>query len=116
MYWVEDAFRSQKLLPDALYCVAGGCQTQCGFLKDIQPADLESCMRNNYFTAAYSSQTLLRLWREVDTQDQSSNVPIHRQIVFINSAGAFLGLPGYTAYTRKLTGINLCPRLDTNSY
>ncbi|KAF1973051.1 hypothetical protein BU23DRAFT_580572 [Bimuria novae-zelandiae CBS 107.79] len=67
-----------NILPDALYCVAGGCQTQCGFLTDIQPTALESCMNNNYFTAAYSSQI------------QSSTAAMHRQIVFINSADAFL--------------------------
>lgn len=59
-------------------------------------------MRNNYFTAAYSSQAMLKLWTESDKKvEGTAKTPNHRRIVFINSAGAFVGLPGYTAYTRK---------------
>jgi 3-dehydrosphinganine reductase len=89
-------------MADILYCVAGGTPTECGFLADIDPADLESCMRSNYFTAAYSASSMFKMWTEDDRLKEKESVSNKlRQIVFINSAGAFLGLPGYTAYTRK---------------
>lgn len=58
-------------------------------------------MRNNYFTAAYAAQSILKIWTEDDKTTETSN-PRLRQIVFINSAAAFLGMPGYVAYTCKL--------------
>jgi 3-dehydrosphinganine reductase len=97
---VDQVFRAQTRLADVLYCSAGGCQTQCGYLTEITPHDLESCMRNNYFTAAFSSQVMLKIWTEQDKKTEVIADPTHRRIVFINSAGAFVGLPGYTAYTR----------------
>ncbi len=60
-------------------------------------------MRNNYFTAAYATQSMLKLWTEDDRTTETSSLRL-RQIVFINSAAAFLGLPGYAAYTCKLSG------------
>jgi 3-dehydrosphinganine reductase len=60
-------------------------------------------MRNNYFTAAYSSQVMLKIWTENDKKSEAPTTQAHRRIVFINSAGAFLGLPGYVAYTRMYT-------------
>lgn len=96
------AFKSQPRIADILYCVAGGTPTECGFLADIDTADLDSCMRNNYFTAAYSASTMFKIWTEDDRLKEKEEVaPRLRQTVFINSAGAFLGVPGYTAYTRK---------------
>ncbi|KAJ8109105.1 hypothetical protein OPT61_g7697 [Boeremia exigua] len=102
---VDEAFRAQPRLPDIVYCSAGGCPTQCGFLKDISPQDLESCMRNNYFTAAYPSQAILRIWTESDKKVEGAKTQLHRRIVFINSVGALLGLPGYTAYTPSKTAV-----------
>ena len=58
-------------------------------------------MRNNYFTSAYAAQSILKIWTEDDITAETSS-PRHRQIVFINSAAAFLGMPGYAAYTGKL--------------
>ncbi|CAG8955554.1 hypothetical protein HYFRA_00009508 [Hymenoscyphus fraxineus] len=95
---VETIMKSQKTLPDILYCVAGGTPTQCGFLIDITAADIESCMKNNYYTSAYMAHWMLRAWIE-DDKTAERETPRLRQIVFINSAAAFLGLPGYTAYT-----------------
>jgi 3-dehydrosphinganine reductase len=92
---------SQPYLPDVIYCAAGGCQTQCGFLIDIDANNLDSCMKNNYYMAAYASQIVLKLWKEHDIMKEGNAVFTHRRIVFINSAGAFVGLPGYTAYTHK---------------
>ncbi|PSN60061.1 NAD(P)-binding protein [Corynespora cassiicola Philippines] len=96
---VETTFRAQPRLADIVYCVAGGTATQCGFLTDIDATDLDSCMRNNYFTSAYSAQSIFKIWTEDDTKAAPAKTPKLRQIVFINSAGAFVGLPGYTAYT-----------------
>ena len=58
-------------------------------------------MRNNYFTAAYAAQSMLKIWTE---HDKNTTYESHklRQIAFINSAAAFLGLPGYAAYTCEL--------------
>ena len=58
-------------------------------------------MRNNYFTAAYAAQSMLKMWTE-DAEKAEIASPRLRQIVFINSAAAFLGMPGYAAYTGKL--------------
>lgn len=58
-------------------------------------------MRNNYFTAAYAAQAILKIWTEDDKKAETSS-PTLRQIVFINSAAAFLGMPDYGAYTGKL--------------
>ena len=58
-------------------------------------------MRNNFFTAAYAVQSVLKVWTEDDKKAETLS-PRLRQIVFINSAAAFLGMPGYAAYTGKL--------------
>lgn len=55
-------------------------------------------MRNNYFTAAYAAQSILKMWTEDDKKAKTSK-PRLRQIAFLNSAAAFLGMPGYAAYT-----------------
>ena len=94
-------FRSQNRLPDILYCVAGGTSTEIGFITDIDAGKLESCVRNNYLTAAYAAQSMLKIWTEDDRMVEVSS-PRLRQIAFINSAAAFLGLPGYSAYTCEL--------------
>lgn len=75
---------------------------EIGFFTEIDMASLESCMRNNYFTAAYAAHLVLKLWMEDDRAANSSGKK-RRQIVFINSAAAFLGIPGYAAYTCKLS-------------
>ncbi|KAF2838261.1 putative short chain dehydrogenase/ reductase [Patellaria atrata CBS 101060] len=93
---VQDAFKSQDRLPDVLYCVAGG--TTHGFFTDLDARDLESCMKKNYFTAAYTAQSILRLWTEDDKAAKTTSQRL-RQIIFITSAAAFLGVPGYAAYT-----------------
>jgi 3-dehydrosphinganine reductase len=55
-------------------------------------------MRNNYFTAAYAAWAMLRMWLEGDKRSAPIK-PRLRRIVFVNSAAAFLGMPGYAAYT-----------------
>lgn len=55
-------------------------------------------MKNNYLTSAYAAQSLLKIWREDDEKTKATTSRF-RRIVFINSAAAFLGLPGYDAYT-----------------
>jgi 3-dehydrosphinganine reductase len=86
-----------------VYCVSGGNHAENGFLVDIEANGLETCMRNNYFASAYAAQSILKIWTEDDRKRKTQSAcPMLRQIVFINSAGAFLGLPGSIAYTRKL--------------
>lgn len=106
----EEVFRSLDQLPDTLYCVAGGAIVENGFLVDIGPGDLESCMRNNYFTSAFAAQAMLKLWFEDDSKVQGSRsantatrTQRRRRIVFVSSVAAFVGLPGYAAYTRTWT-------------
>ena len=59
-------------------------------------------MRNNYFTSAYTTQSLLKIWVEDDKRNTKLGTTQKlRQIIFINSGVVFIGMPGYTAYTRK---------------
>ena len=45
---------------------------------------------------------MLDIWTEDDARRGASTPhPKLRQIIFINSAAAFVGLPGSIAYTRK---------------
>ena len=97
---MEATFRSQPRVPDILYCVAGGCASECGFFTDIDAGQLAGCMKNNYFSAAHAAQSTLKMWIEDDGKPKPPPCKL-RQIVFINSAAAFVGLPGYAAYTRK---------------
>lgn len=54
---------------------------------------------------------MLGIWTENDKEQDSraGRPPNLRQIVFINSAAAFLGLPGSIAYTRQFSAV---PRQD----
>ncbi|KAK9444801.1 putative short chain dehydrogenase/ reductase [Metarhizium brunneum] len=98
---VDEAFRKQPRIADVLYCVAGGNHAENGFLVDIKAQALESCMRNNYFTAVYPAKSLLDIWTEDDLKGpiHPRSDPRKRQIVFVTSAAAFLGSPGSIAYT-----------------
>ena len=70
---------------------------------DIKAKDLDNCMKNNYYSSAYAAKSMLDIWTEDDKEEaQPGPHPKLRQIIFINSAAAFLGLPGSIAYTRKL--------------
>lgn len=71
-------------------------------------------MSNNYFTAAYIAQTMLKLWVEDDKRSQTASARL-RQIVFINSAAAFLGVPGYTTYTRESTKLAALKQISVDS-
>ncbi|KAL8701157.1 MAG: hypothetical protein Q9224_000632 [Gallowayella concinna] len=97
---VARAFKTQPRIADILYCVAGGNHAENGFLVDIEASDLDTCMKNNYHTSAYAAQTMLKIWTEDDKAGAMSSPESRlRQMIFINSAGAFLGLPGSIAYT-----------------
>ena len=70
---------------------------------DIKAKDLDNCMKNNYYSSAYAAKSMLDIWTEDDKEEaQPGPHPKLRQIIFINSAAAFLGLPGSIAYSRKL--------------
>ncbi|KAE8362762.1 putative short chain dehydrogenase/ reductase [Aspergillus caelatus] len=102
---VAEAFRSQPRIADFLYCSAGGNHAENGFFIDLQATQLDSCMQNNYYSTAYAAKAMLDIWVEHDQKsagiDLSHNTtrPQTRRIVFVNSAAAFLGLPGSVAYT-----------------
>lgn len=65
-------------------------------------------MKNNYYATAYAAKAMLDIWTENDKKSTGIGIPErtagpnNRKIIFINSAAAFLGLPGSVAYTRKL--------------
>ncbi|RHZ55809.1 uncharacterized protein CDV56_104290 [Aspergillus thermomutatus] len=102
---VSEAFRSQPRIPDFLYCSAGGNHAENGFFVDLQATQLDSCMKNNYYSTAYAAKAMLDLWIENDKKPTGIDSPKRttgpniRRIVFVNSAAAFLGLPGSVAYT-----------------
>ncbi|KAI0468003.1 putative short chain dehydrogenase/ reductase [Xylaria cf. heliscus] len=98
---VRDAFVAQPRIPDALYCAAGGNHAENGFLVDIDANKLDRCMKNNYYATVYPTKVLVDIWTEDDKQNQNHiGKPRHRQVVFVSSGAAFLGLPGSIAYTR----------------
>ncbi|KAI0193450.1 putative short chain dehydrogenase/ reductase [Astrocystis sublimbata] len=103
---VDAAFKSQPRVADLLYCTAGGNHAENGFLVDITADDLDSCMKNNYYTAAFPAKSIMDIWTADDAGKDSDvtvttppDAPKLRQIVFVSSAGAFLGIPGSIAYT-----------------
>jgi 3-dehydrosphinganine reductase len=102
---VDEAFKSQPRIPDIVYCVAGGNYNQNGFFVDLSTKDLEDCMRNNYFSAANAAKSLMDIWLAEDASSLKPSRPRHRQLIFINSAAAFLGLPGSIAYTTSKAAV-----------
>ncbi|RYP61090.1 hypothetical protein DL769_007865 [Monosporascus sp. CRB-8-3] len=95
---VDSAFRAQPRLPDMLFCCAGGTPGQVGFINDLTPEQLETCMQNNYLTAAFSAQMMLKIWTG-DNKTAKGTTPLTRRIVFINSVAAFCTVPGMGAYS-----------------
>ncbi|KAI0889324.1 putative short chain dehydrogenase/ reductase [Annulohypoxylon maeteangense] len=97
---VDEAFRAQPRIADILYCSAGGNHAENGFLADIEAKDLDNCMKNNYYSSAYAAKSIIDIWTADDKKGPSESAkPQLRQIIFINSAAAFLGIPGSIAYT-----------------
>ncbi|KAL0942753.1 short chain dehydrogenase [Colletotrichum truncatum] len=95
---VEKVFKEQPRLPDALYCVAGGCVSQLGFFTDLSSQQLEQCMQNNYLTSVFPSHSILKLWIEDDKSNAVIGAKKTRQLIFISSAAALCNVPGYIAY------------------
>ncbi|KAL4870556.1 hypothetical protein BDV12DRAFT_165814 [Aspergillus spectabilis] len=92
---VEEFINTLPTAPSILFCVAGGTADEIGFFADISAQHIESCMARNYFAAAYISHALLRRW----IRKPPSSPDTKRHIIFTASTAAFLGLPGYAAYT-----------------
>ncbi|KAF7171584.1 hypothetical protein CNMCM5623_003953 [Aspergillus felis] len=114
---VSEAFRSQPRIADFLYCCAGGNHAENGFFIDLKAAQLDSCMKNNYYSTAYAAKAILDIWVEndkkptgIDMPNNTTTGPKTRKIVFANSAAAFLGLPGSVAYTRKPDDLDMLTR------
>ena len=81
-------------MPDIVFCVAGGSNpSQIGFLADLSPEGITSCFESNYYSAVFITQACLQLWIQNPQPDRT------RHIIFVSSAAAFVGLPGYVAYT-----------------
>ncbi|KAL3421158.1 short chain dehydrogenase reductase family [Phlyctema vagabunda] len=91
---VKDALKQFGVVPDIVFCVAGGSNpSQIGFLADLSPEGLTSCLESNYYSAIFVTQICLQLWIHKPSPDRT------RHVVFVSSAAAFVGLPGYIAYT-----------------
>lgn len=115
---VDSAFRAQPRLPDMLFCCAGGTPGQVGFINDLTPAQLETCMQNNYLTAAFCAQMMLKIWTE-DDKTAKGTTPLTRNIVFINSVAAFCTVPGMGAYSAPksaVRGLADCLRMEALVY
>jgi hypothetical protein len=56
----------QPQIADFLYCCAGGNHAESGFIPDISPGQLDSCMKNNYYACVYPAKILLNLWIDDD--------------------------------------------------
>ncbi|KAI1764145.1 putative short chain dehydrogenase/ reductase [Hypoxylon sp. FL1150] len=97
---VDAAFRTQSRVPDEVYCCAGGNHAENGFFVDLQPSQLDSCMKNNYYAALYPAKSVIDRWLkgggEAIAQDKRN---LTRRIVFVSACAAFLSLPGSIAYT-----------------
>ncbi|RYP45719.1 hypothetical protein DL768_007960 [Monosporascus sp. mg162] len=115
---VDSVFRAQPRLPDMLFCCAGGTPGQVGFINDLTPAQLETCMQNNYLTAAFCAQMMLKIWTE-DDKTAKGTAPLTRHIVFINSVAAFCTVPGMGAYSAPksaVRGLADCLRMEALVY
>jgi 3-dehydrosphinganine reductase len=80
--------------PDHLFCVAGGTSPeQIGFLADLKPEGLASCLEVNYYAAIFITQVVLKRWVS------KAPTTYTRHITFVSSNAAFVSIPGYIAYT-----------------
>jgi 3-dehydrosphinganine reductase len=94
---VNRAMSAYSAVPDILFCVAGGSNP--GFLADITPEGLSSCLESNYYSAIFITRWCLQNWIKKPQHD------ITRHIVFVSSTAAFVGIPGYIAYTPSKTTV-----------
>ncbi|CZR66725.1 related to 3-ketosphinganine reductase [Phialocephala subalpina] len=91
---VKKTLSQYGAIPDIVLCVAGGSSpSQIGFLADLSPEGLISCLESNYYSAVFITQACLQLWIQNPEPDRT------RHVIFVSSAAAFVGLPGYIAYT-----------------
>lgn len=98
---IDDAFRAFPV-PDYLFCVVGGATVELGYLIDKDPKEIRSCMNTNYFTAIFMAQAMSRIWVKAEplATGGSDVKPRTRHLAFTCSVAAFVGVPGYIAYTR----------------
>jgi 3-dehydrosphinganine reductase len=93
MVYVDDMLMNSGIIPDIVICTAGGTPTQAGFLADISSEAIKTCLEINYYSAIFIVQSCLRLWL------RGTKCPYTRHILLTSSTAAFVGLPGYIAYT-----------------
>lgn len=79
--------------PDVLVCTAGGTPTQVGFLADISPDAITSCINLNYYSTIFIVQYCLKLWLAAAPTSSP------RHVLLTSSLAAFVGIPGFVAYT-----------------
>ena len=91
---VKKALNEYGTVPDLVFCVAGGSSpSQIGFLAELGPKGLTSCLESNYYSAVFITQVCLQMWIQNPQPKRT------RHVIFVASSAAFVGLPGYIAYT-----------------
>ncbi|MCJ1405278.1 hypothetical protein MMC11_008505 [Xylographa trunciseda] len=98
---VEDYVTSLTRTPEILFCVAGGTADEIGFFADVSSSHIRSCMENNYFSAAFIAQALLKRWVATAESPRTPIAEFH--MVFTASTAALVSLPGYIAYAPTKT-------------
>lgn len=70
-----------------------------GFLADIEPASIKSCLEINYYSAVFITQYVLKRWIKEPAVRHT------RHIVFTASTAVFVALPGYIPYTTSKAAV-----------
>ena len=99
MVQAHSLIAAQPVIPDSIWCVAGGAAEDCGFLLDLNPQTFERSMTSNYYSSLYPAQAVFKRWVEDDAAANTSSVPTVRKLVFVNSTASLIALPGYVAYS-----------------
>ncbi|CZT46908.1 uncharacterized protein RSE6_07417 [Rhynchosporium secalis] len=71
---VKRTLSQYSAIPDIVFCVAGGSNpSQIGFLADLSPEGVKSCLESNYYSAVFITQACLKLW--VQNPDKNRTPP-----------------------------------------
>ncbi|KAI9740367.1 MAG: hypothetical protein M1834_004947 [Cirrosporium novae-zelandiae] len=100
---VDRILKEYNAIPDILICVAGGSPpSQINFLAELSPDAIRACMDMNYYTSVFITRAVIKLWLQ---NPAPADMKEPRHVVFTSSSAAFVGLPGYAAYTTPKVAI-----------